>query len=205
MMPERESDTSADQRLQQQVDFMIEMDRLKDVIRRTYINHGERLENTAEHSWQVALMAMVMAEYASEAVDISRVIRMLLIHDIVEIQAGDTYIYEQGHEEKQREEEELAARELFGMLPADQAVEFMALWHEFEAKQTPESQFAKALDRLMPTLHNYYSEGKSWLEHGVTREMVEENIMKIRPGSQALWEYAHKLLDDASRRGYLAG
>jgi putative hydrolase of HD superfamily len=204
MMTEKQSEFSAGKRLQQQVDFMIEMDRLKDIIRRTYINHGERLENTAEHSWQVALMAMVMAEYAGEAVDISRVIRMLLVHDVVEIRAGDTYIYQPGHEDEQRKKEEQAANELFGMLPADQAEEFNALWVEFEGRQTPESRFAKALDRLMPTLHNYYSQGKSWLEHGITREMVEANLKNIRPGSPALWEYAHRMLDNASRKGYLS-
>jgi putative hydrolase of HD superfamily len=205
MKLDMQNDISMEQRLQKQVDFMIEMDLLKNVIRRTYINHGERLENTAEHSWQVALMAIVLAEYANETVEISHVIRMLLIHDIVEIMAGDTYIYQPDHEEEQVNKEAQAAGELFGMLPADQEQEFRALWDEFEAMQTPESRFAKALDRLMPTLHNYTSEGKSWLEHGVTRKMVEENIEKIGPGSQVLWEYAHKLLEDAFQKGYLAG
>ncbi len=189
-------------RLDSQVSFILEMDKLKNVLRRNYINGGERLENTAEHSWQVALQAVLLAEYANETVDVFRVVKMLLIHDIVEIIAGDTYIYA-ADQADQAEKETQAAETLFGMLPVDQATELKTLWHEFEGKTSADARFAKAMDRLLPLLQNFHSNGKSWREHEITPEMVEKNILNIQPGSDALWQYAHHLLARAVAEGLL--
>ncbi len=189
-------------RLNDQISFILEMDKLKNVLRRNYINGGERLENTAEHSWQVALQAMLLAEYANEPVDVFRVVKMLLIHDIVEIIAGDTYIYAVD-QTGQAEKENSAAETLFGMLPPDQSEELKALWHEFEAKASADARFAKAMDRLLPLLQNLQSQGKSWREHGITAEMIEGNILNIKPGSETLWQYAHTLLARAVSEGLL--
>ena len=188
-------------RLEQQLEFILELDKLKNVIRQNYINHGERRENTAEHSWQVALQAVVLAEYANEEVDILRVVKMLLIHDVVEILAGDTYIYDAQMREEQEDKEREAAETLFGMLPAPQSEELKALWFEFEGRKTADSRFAKSMDRLLPMLQNVRSKGKSWTEHGVTKEMVLENALNIRPGSEALYTYAVDLIQRAAQEG----
>lgn len=192
-----------DTRLDRQIAFILEMDRLKNVIRRNYINGGERLENTAEHSWQVALQAVLLAEYANEPIDTLRVVKMLLIHDIVEILAGDTYIYDLELHGEQQEKELAAAETLFGMLPLNQKDELKALWLEFEAMESADARFAKAMDRLLPLLQNYQSQGRSWQEHGVTRDMVQNNALKIRPGSETIWQYARELIDRAASEGIL--
>jgi putative hydrolase of HD superfamily len=189
------------QRINQQAEFLAEMDKLTQVVRRNYLSGGERRENTAEHSWHVALQAIVFAEYANEPVDVDRVVRMLLIHDVVEIQAGDTYIYDGGDPAEQEAKEAQAAAALFGLLPADQAEAFQSLWREFEHNTTPEARFAKALDRFLPVLQNYKSGGISWREHGITAQMVEGVIARIKPGSTALWEYAGHILAQAVSEG----
>lgn len=186
--------------LDQQVAFILEMDKLKNVIRRNYINGGERLENTAEHSWQVALQAVILAEYTNQPVDPLRVVKMLLIHDIVEIIAGDVYVYASERASHAANEAQ-AAETLFGMLPSYQCQELKSLWFEFEAMQTADARFAKAMDRLLPFLQNYQAGGKSWQEHGVTRAMVEGNAQNIRPGSEALYQYAMALIERAAERG----
>jgi putative hydrolases of HD superfamily len=191
------------ERIEKQVEFILEMDKLKNVIRRNYINGGQRLENTAEHSWQVALQAVLLSEYASEPVDVLRVVKMLLIHDIVEIIAGDTYIYDLELKDEQAESELAAAETLFGMLPPDQKEALKELWLEFEAKQTPDARFAKAMDRLLPLLQNYQAGGRSWREHDVSRSMVENNARNIRPGSEKLWEYAQAKIARAAVEGLL--
>jgi putative hydrolase of HD superfamily len=192
-----------DSRLDNQIAFILEMDKLKNVIRRNYINGGERLENTAEHSWQVALQAVLLAEYAREPVDVLRVVKMLLIHDVVEIIAGDTYIYDEEQKSSQAEKEAAAAEELFGMLPEDQMQELKSLWFEFEGRASADARFAKSMDRLLPLLQNYQSGGRSWKEHQVTREMVENNARNIRPGSEAIWEYAQTIIARAAEEGLL--
>ncbi|HEY8449766.1 MAG TPA: HD domain-containing protein [Bacillota bacterium] len=195
----------ADERLARQIAFLVEIDRLKQVLRRSLLTDGSRRENSAEHSWHLAVMACVLAEHAAAPVDLERVLKMLLVHDIVEIEAGDTFIYDEQARAAQTERERQAAERLFGLLPADQGGELRALWEEFEARQTPEARFAAALDRLQPLLQNYASGGRSWQEHGVHAERVRaRNAGVLREGSPALWELARQLIDDAVARGYLA-
>ena len=188
-------------RIAKQTEFLMELDKLKGVIRRNYINGGERRENTAEHSWHVALQALLFQEYANEPVQIDRVIRMLLIHDVVEILAGDTYIYAPGDPGDQAAKEQAAAETLFGLLPSDQSADLKDLWGEFEAIETPEARFAKAMDRFLPILQNYHAGGLSWREHHITPKMVEGIILKIKPGSEALWAYATQVLEQAVQQG----
>ncbi len=149
-------------RLAQQMAFIIEIDRLKTVLRRTLIADGSRHENSAEHSWHLALAAMVLAEHSDEPVALLRVLQMLLVHDIVEIDAGDTFYYDDAGRQDKAEREQRAADHLFGLLPDDQAAELHALWTEFEARQTAEARFANALDRLMPLIHNTLNDGHTW-------------------------------------------
>jgi len=167
-------------RLTQQIRFIAEIDKLKSVLRQSILVSGERQENSAEHSWHVATMAILLAEHAGEPVDVGRVIKMLLVHDIVEVDAGDTYCYDDEAVLGQADREQEAADRLFGMLPADQAAELHALRQEFDGRSTPEARFAAALDRLMPLLHNYHSQGKSWQEHHVTRGQVLARCGPIR-------------------------
>lgn len=191
-------------RLARQLAFIAELDKLKAVLRQTWLLDGSRRETDAEHSWHIAMMALVLAEHADEPVDAGHVVRMLLVHDIVEIDAGDTFIYDDaGHADKEAREQAAAAR-LFGMLPRQQGAELRALWDEFEAGETPEARFAAAVDRLQPLLHNYLTEGKAWRQHGVTADRVRTVNARIGEGSAALWEQARRLIDDAVAKGYLA-
>lgn len=191
-------------RLARQLAFIAELDKLKAVLRQTWLLDGSRRETDAEHSWHIAMMALVLAEHADEPVDAGHVVRMLLVHDIVEIDAGDTFIYDDaGHADKEAREQAAAAR-LFGMLPHQQGAELRALWDEFEAGETPEARFAAAVDRLQPLLHNYLTEGKAWRQHGVTADRVRTVNARIGEGSAALWEQARRLIDDAVAKGYLA-
>ena len=192
-----------DIRFEQQIQFILEVDKLKTILRRTYLLNADRVENTAEHSWHLAIGAILLAEHANEPVDITRVLKMVLVHDIVEIDAGDTYFYDEAAEVDKSTREQRAADRLFGILPADQGEELRALWEEFELGQTPEARFALALDRFMPQLHNYYTEGRSWNEHGITADRVLERNASIANGSGKLWDCARSLLDDAVERGFL--
>jgi putative hydrolase of HD superfamily len=193
------------QRLTQQLQFLIEIDKLKEILRQSLLTQSQRRENSAEHCWHLAMLAMVLSEYANESVDLLRVIKMALIHDIVEIDAGDTYIYDVHYDETVKvQQEQQAALRIFGLLPPDQAVELRSLWEEFEARQTPEATFAAALDRLMPLLHNYYTQGISWQKHGVTRDQVEAcNYPRIAEGAKTLGEFAQQLVEEAVKKGYL--
>ena len=190
-------------RLDQQMRFVAEIDRLKNIYRRTYVIADRRHENTAEHSWHISVMAMLLAEYSNQPIDVLRVLKMTLIHDIVEIDAGDTFVYDAKAAADKVERERAAADRLFGLLPPDQAKEFRALWDEFEERLTPESRFASALDRLIPQIHNYYTEGGSWKEHQVTHDRVIAKNVTMNDGSTRLWEWAKSLLDDAVEKGYL--
>lgn len=194
---------AAAERLEQQIRFLLEVDKLKTILRRTYILHADRSENTAEHSWHLAITAMILAEYANEAIDVTRVVKMVLVHDIVEIDAGDTYLYDADGTVDKAQRERAAADRLFGILPADQAREFRELWDEFESRQTVEARFASALDRFIPQLHNYHTQGRSWKEHGITADRVFERNACIADGSCALWEWAQQLLNDAVEKGFL--
>lgn len=190
-------------RLDSQLQFILEIDKLKEVYRRSYLVNSQRRENSSEHSWHVAVIAMLMAEYGNEETDICRVLCMLLIHDLVEIDAGDTYCYDdQGALDKAAREKE-AAHRLFGFLPSDQSLWIRNLWEEFEANTTPEARFANAVDRFMPLLHNFFTQGKSWLENGITQDQVKARMAKVHEGSTILWEYSQKIIEDAVDRGYL--
>jgi putative hydrolase of HD superfamily len=190
-------------RLARQLEFVLEVDRLKTVLRRTLLTDRSRQENSAEHSWHIALMAVVLAEHAAEEVDVGRVVRMLLVHDVVEIDAGDTYVYDAVATADKVEREERAAERLFGMLPADQAAEVRALWDEFEGRATPEARFAHAVDRLQPILHNFATEGVAWRRHGVTADRVEAFNRHMAEGSESLWRHARRLIAEAVERGFL--
>ena len=198
------SDESAErlERLDRQLAFVLELDRLKRVERRSWLLDGSRFENSAEHSWHVALMALVLAEHAREPLDLARVVKMLLVHDVVEIDAGDTYIYGAGTA-GQDEREAAAADRLFGLLPDGQGETLRALWEEYEAQSSPEARFAKSIDRLMPFLHNVHTEGRSWREHGVCAADVTTVIAQIAPGSEALHALARRLLRAAVDAGHL--
>ncbi len=191
------------ERLDRQISFILETDKLKSVLRRSYLLNEDRHENSAEHSWHLTVMALVLAEHADAEINQLRVLKMLLVHDIVEIDAGDTFIYDTAGNDTKAERENAAARRIFGLLPSDQSAELQELWQEFEARETPEAKFAAALDRLMPLLHNYHTEGRSWREHGITKEQVLRLNRHIEDGSKSLWEYAEALIDDAAAKGYL--
>lgn len=159
-------------RLTAQIAFIVEIDKLKQIFRQNVLTDGSRRENDAEHSWHMATMAVVLAEYADPATDLARVIRMLLIHDLVEIDAGDTFLYDAAAGADQMARERAAAERLFGLLPADQAQALRALWDEFEARETLDARFARALDRLQPMILNHHSQGGSWRQHGITADQV---------------------------------
>jgi len=190
-------------RLARQVEFLLEVDKVKSVYRRTWLIDKSRLENDAEHSWHIALLAVLLSEYADEQIDLLRVVKMLLIHDLVEIDAGDTYVYDEAAMQDQEERERKAADRIFGMLPDDQAAELRRLWDEFEARRTPEARYALAMDTLQPFLHNYFTKGTAWEEHGVTAEMVHARTDLIEGGSPALWRHVQDMIRDAIRQGFL--
>ncbi len=198
------SSASSTSRLERQVRFLLELDKAKSVLRRSYITDGSRLENDAEHMWHVTLAALVLAEHAAEPVDALRLACMLAVHDIVEIDAGDTFIYDTVGRADKLERETRAAERLFGMLPDDQAAELRALWDEFEARETPTAKMAAALDRLLPVLMNRATGGRSWAEHGIVAGQVFELNSQIKQGSPALWDFARRLLEAAERDGVLA-
>ncbi|GBC92939.1 5'-deoxynucleotidase YfbR [bacterium HR15] len=182
------------ERLQQQIAFLVEIDRLKGVLRRTRLLDGSRYENSAEHSWYLAMAALVLAEYAREPIDLLRVVKMALIHDIVEIDAGDTFVFDEQARQTQHEREARAAERIFGLLPPEQAHEFRALWEEFVERRTSEAQFAAALDSLVSVIANAHTDGGSWREHGIPMERVLRFDQRIEQGAPALWELAEQLI-----------
>jgi putative hydrolase of HD superfamily len=185
-----------DRTMQQIIDFILELDRLKGVTRKTRPLGLDRYENSAEHSWQIAMLAASMAHYAESAIDINRVIAMLLVHDIGEIDTGDTMFYVEGGWEERKDAERAAVTRIFGLLPEPQRATFMALWQEFEDAETPEARFAHAADRAMPVLLNLANDGQSWRENGITHERVVGRVSApIREGCPALWEYLEARLD----------
>lgn len=191
------------ERLKKQIDFLKEIDKIKQIFRQTLLIDGTRHENDAEHSWHLAMMAMVLSEYAKEKVDVSHVIKMVLVHDIVEIDAGDTFVYdEKGYEDKS-EREKKAAERIFNILPKDQADEIRALWDEFEERKTPDAKFASALDRMQPIIHNYYTKGHSWREHGVKSHQVLERNKIVSEIAPELWKFINDILEDSINKGYI--
>ena len=189
-----------------QIAFLKEIDKVKHVFRRSRLLDDSRYENDAEHAWHLAVMAMTLAEYANdEGLDVSKVIRMVLLHDIVEIDAGDTLVYDTARREEKKEQESKAAKRIFGLLPEDQRDAFRELWEDFEARQTPEARFAAALDRLEPILQNVSTRGHAWQKHGISRERVEATNEHISEGSSDIWEYVKELFAEADEKGYFGG
>jgi putative hydrolases of HD superfamily len=177
-------------RLDQQMAFLSEVDRLKSVLRATTLCDGSRMENSAEHSWHIALYALVLSEHAETQLDTAKVITMLLLHDLVEIDAGDAPVFGTHDLEALAETEAAAADRIFGMLPQDQAATFRQLWEEFEANETPEAQFAKSIDRMQPPMQNLASGGGSWIDYNVTQDLFETRIgPKINHGAPRIWAW----------------
>ncbi len=191
------------ERLEHQLRFILEIDRLKGVLRRTLLTDRSRAENSAEHSWHLAVMAVLLEEHATGDVDLLRVVKMLLVHDVVEIDAGDTFLYDEEARQNQDEAESRAADRLFGLLPPDQARELRSLWNEFEARESAEARYAYALDRLQPLLHNIATEGVSWQEHGVRSHQVRTMNRPMGEGAPDLWEHARALIEEAVEKGWL--
>ncbi|MBP6508164.1 MAG: HD domain-containing protein [Opitutaceae bacterium] len=191
-------------RLERQMRFIIEADKLKEIFRQTHVTQSRRSENSAEHSWHFALMIITLAEHSNhQPLDVLRVLKMVLIHDLVEIDAGDTFAYDTKNMADQHEREARAADRIFGLLPADQTLEFRALWDEFEERQTPESRFAAACDRFHPMLLNCLTEGHAWRKHGVTQDRVLARNAHVAEGSKTIWAYAVRMIDDAVSKGHL--
>lgn len=175
-------------RLEQQIQFLVEIDKVKNIFRQTYLADGKRKENDAEHSWHIALMAFVLKEYVKEPIDVMKVMLMVLIHDLVEIDAGDTYAYDSVGAVDKREREEKAADRIFGLLPKDQGSYFRELWEEFEAYETADAKYAHLLDNFQPILLNDASGGKSWAEHGVKKSQIYKRNEKVEETSDAVWQ-----------------
>lgn len=190
-------------RLADQLAFLLEVDALKSVVRRNYLADGSRLENSAEHSWTLALMAVVLAEHAAEPVDVGKVVQLVVVHDLVEVDAGDTYIYDPAALARQAECERRAADRIFGLLPGDQGPAVRALWDEFEEGDSAEARFARALDRMAGFLLNYASDGRTWRQHGVTADRVAALGERIRPGSPTLHAEQARLLAAAVAAGII--
>ncbi len=191
-------------RLKQQLNFLYEIDKLKTIFRQTsLIADPKRFENSAEHSWHLAFYALILAEYANDEINLLRVIKMVLLHDLVEIDAGDVFCYDDNANVNKEEREQLAAQRLFGLLPTDQGTELMQLWQEFEERKTADAKFAVCLDRIQPLLHNFMTEGGSWKRHNITRQQVEVRMKPIEEGSITLAELVKSIIDDSVTKNYL--
>lgn len=189
--------------LLKQIEFIKEIDKIKYIQRRTKLFNSDRHENDAEHSWHLAMMAIVLSDYSDEKIDLLKVLKMVLIHDIVEIDAGDTFIYDQNKSHDNTEEELKSAKRIFGILPENQAKEFIEIWTEFEDGKTPEAKFARSMDRLEPLLQNTSNQGGTWEEFGVKYDKVYQKKKVIKNGSSKLWEYAENLLEASVEKGIL--
>lgn len=189
---------------ERQIAFILELDKIKNITRRTYLSDASRLENDAEHSWHLALMAFMLAEYADDSVNVLKTVKMVLLHDVVEIDAGDTYCYDEKANRTKEERERKAADRIFGLLPAERGAECRGLWEEFEQGDTAEARFANALDRLQPLLLNDASGGRSWKEHGIKKSQVLKRVAPVRAASEKLWDFALQLIDKNVAAGNLA-
>ena len=190
-------------RIKKQLDFMLELDKMKNLYRQTYVLHEDRKENDAEHSWHLAILAMLLSEYAAQPVDVLHVMKMVLIHDVVEIDAGDTYCYDAEGYKSKADREEKAAQRIFGLLPDDQREEFYTLWREFENSETNDARFAAMLDRLQPIMLNYTKGGRSWQEHGIHKEQVLARNLPYLSESEQLADVIRSVIDDAAEKGWL--
>ncbi len=178
-------------RLKKQFDFCLELDKEKFIGRQTYLSDASRKENDAEHAWHMAVMALILSEYANEKLDMLKVVSMILLHDVVEIDAGDTYAYDETGKLDQREREIRAADRLYSLLPEDQAQKFRALWEEFEARETPEARFARTMDNIQPLMLNNATDGRAWAERGIRLDQILERNARSAEGSEELWRYAY--------------
>ena len=192
-----------DERLQKQLDFILEIDKEKNIFRQTHLSGHGRNENDAEHAWHMAIMAYLLQEYSNEKIDVARVMLMCLIHDVVEIDAGDTYVYDAEGLKTQKAREEAAKERLYSMLPEDQKADLTAIFDEFEERKTPEAKFARALDNLQPLLLNNSNDGGDWRNHDVTAEKVYERQSRTREGSEKLFEVTDKILKENIAKGNL--
>lgn len=192
-----------DERLQKQLDFILEIDKEKNIFRQTHLSGHGRNENDAEHAWHMAIMAYLLQEYSNEKIDVARVMLMCLIHDVVEIDAGDTYAYDAEGLKTQKAREEAAKERLYSMLPEDQKADLTAIFDEFEERKTPEAKFARALDNLQPLLLNNSNDGGDWRKHDVTAEKVYERQSRTREGSEKLFEVTDKILKENIAKGNL--
>ncbi len=189
---------------EKQINFIMESDKLKNIGRQTYLGDASRKETDAEHSWHLALMAVVLSGCSNEAIDVLKAVKMALLHDVIEIDAGDTYAYDMEGNRTKREREAKAADRIFGLLPEAQAREYRQLWEEFEAMETPEAKFVNMLDKVQPILQNDASGGKSWAEHGVRLSQVLARNARTHEGSEKLWDYAESLLEKNAQKGVFA-
>ena len=192
-----------DERLQKQLDFILEIDKEKNIFRQTHLSGHGRNENDAEHAWHMAIMAYLLQEYSNEKIDVARVMLMCLIHDVVEIDAGDTYAYDEEGLKTQKAREEAAKERLYSMLPEDQKAELVAIFDEFEERKTPEAKFARALDNLQPLLLNHSNGGGDWKNHNVTAEQVYGRQSRTREGSEKLFEVTDQILKENIAKGNL--
>lgn len=190
-------------RLLKDIEFIVELDKMKSIFRQTSIIGEDRREDDAQHSWHISLMAMVLSEYTNEKVDLLKVIKMLLIHDLVEIYAGDTFCYDEIGNGDKRERELEAAEKIFGMLEEDKAMELRALWDEFEEIETVESKFATSMDRLQPMLSNYYNNGGTWKKFDISQSDIFKRISPVKESSDELWEFVEYLIEDAFDKGLI--
>lgn len=190
-------------KLEKQIAFIKEIDKVKYILRQSTLFNSDRRENDAEHSWHLAVMAIVLAEYSDKPIDLLKVLKMVLIHDIVEIDAGDTFIYSTTKDHDNTEEELAAAKRIFGILPAEQAEELIEIWKEFEAAETDEAKFAKSLDRFEPLLQSATNNGGTWVKHDVPYHKVYDVNKAIKNGSTTLWNYAENLLNESVEKGFL--
>lgn len=191
------------ERLKKQIDFLLEIDKMKNLYRQTYVLHENRKENDAEHSWHLAVLAFLLSEYSNAKINVAHVMKMVLLHDIVEIDAGDTYCYDKEGYISKAEREEKAAQRIFGLLPDDQKKEFYTLWREFEDSETTDSRFAAMLDRIQPLLLNYTKKGISWKEHGIYEQQVLNRNIDYFSSSDELAELIKNIIEDAADKGWL--
>lgn len=192
------------ERLLKDIEFIVELDKMKSILRQTSLINEDRREDDAQHSWHISIMAMILGEYSNEKVDVCKVIKMLLTHDLVEIYAGDTFCYDKVGNEDKKERENQAADKIFGMLDEDKGKELRALWDEFEEGQTPEALFAASMDRLQPMLNNYHNNGGTWRKFNVAKEDIYRRIAPVKKSSDDLWEFVENMIEDAANRGLIS-
>lgn len=192
------------ERLLKDMEFIVELDKMKSILRQTSIIGEDRREDDAQHSWHISVMAMILGEYSNEKVDICKVIKILLTHDLIEIYAGDTFCYDKTANNDKRERELIAAEKIFGMLDEDKGKELRLLWDEFEEMETPEALFAAAMDRLQPMLSNYNNNGGTWRKFDVPKEDIYKRIDPVKRSSDELWNFVEYMIEDAAERGLIS-